>query len=435
MKILFCVEFYFPSIGGAQEVVRQIAERLAAKGHDVAVATTKIATRSSLHHHGVEIVEFDVSGNLVRGLYGDVAGYQEFLSKRDFDLVFFYAAQQWTFDAAWSVLDSMPCKKVLVPCGYSALYDSAYSDYFSELGGVLAKMDAAVYHARDYRDWKFANDLGLTNSVVIPNGADIEEFKSPINPDFRAKFGANNSTFVILTVGTVTGKKGHLELVQAYTEADFGGRETLLILNGNRPELGGRKAALLARFAALISGYGFIYAFRHAIKMGLIALGVPVGNNNSIERLVGDINRENAKGKKAVLVDLPRPDLLQAYLQADLFVFASNIEYSPLVLFESIAAGLPFLTVPVGNTHEIIEWTGGGEMCPAPLDSHGYTRVNPADLARHIESLAQNDEHRLELGRRGREAARSRFNWSYLTDEYESLFIRLAAGKDTSCVK
>lgn len=38
MKILFCVEFYYPSMGGAQEVVRQLAERMAAYGHEVCVA-------------------------------------------------------------------------------------------------------------------------------------------------------------------------------------------------------------------------------------------------------------------------------------------------------------------------------------------------------------------------------------------------------------
>ena len=432
MKILFCVEFYFPSIGGAQEVVRQIAERMAAKGHDVAVATTKISSRSSLRHNGVEIVEFNVSGNLVRGLSGDVAGYKEFLSQHDCDLVFFYAAQQWTFDVATTVLDRMSCNKVLVPCGYSALYDSAYADYFSELGAVLAKMDAVVYHARDYRDLKFADSLGLTNSVVIPNGADLDEFESPIDPDFRVKLGVNDSTFVILTVGTITGSKGHLELAQAYAEADFDGRETLLILNGNRTEGGGKKQSLLSRFFALVNGYGFIYAVRHTVKMGLIALGIPVGSNNTIERLVNYLNRKSVKGKRVLLADLPRPVLLQAYLQADLFVFASNIEYSPLVLFESAAAGLPFLTVPVGNAREIIEWTGGGEMCPAPLDSRGFTRANPTDLARHIESLAKDDERRLELGKRGLDAARNRFNWRHLADEYESLFIRVVTMKDAS---
>jgi len=69
MKILFCVEFYYPSIGGAQEVVRQIAERMASYGHEVSVATTRIASRKSLSHNGVTLVEFSVWGNNVRGLH------------------------------------------------------------------------------------------------------------------------------------------------------------------------------------------------------------------------------------------------------------------------------------------------------------------------------------------------------------------------------
>jgi glycosyltransferase involved in cell wall biosynthesis len=423
MKILFFVEFYFPSIGGAQEVVRQIAERMAAKGHEVTVATTKISTRSSLQYQGVNIIEFEVSGNLVRGMRGDLDGYQSFLLQQEFDLVFFYAAQQWTFDASWKVLDRISGKKVLVPCGYSGLHDPAYKEYFSEIGGILAKMDAVVYHARDYRDYKFADSLGLTNGTLIPNGADLEEFEKTKDSDFRLRHGAKDSTFVIITVGTMTGMKGHLELAQAYAAANFGDRDTLLILNGNHPNAGGERPSVLSQFTALVRGYGMFYATRHAVKMGLIALGFRIGKSNTIERVVADISRQ--KGKKVILADLPRPDLVQAYLQADLFVFASNIEYSPLVLFESAAAGLPFLTVPVGNAREIIEWTGGGEVCAAPIDAHGYTRVNPKELASHIESLAMDEAARKEMGERGKEAVRNRFNWAHLANEYELLFVRL----------
>lgn len=425
MRLLFCVEFYFPSIGGAQEVVRQIAERMVSKGHEVNVATTKSSARASLKNSGVDIIEFDVSGNLVKGIRGEVNNYRDFLTTQTFDIVFFYAAQQWTFDASWEVFDKMAGKKILVPCGYSGLFDSAYKSYFSELVDILQKMDAVVYHARDYRDFKFAATLGLTNSVVIPNGADLEEFDGPTGASIRLKFGVQESAFVILTVGTITGMKGHLELLRAYAEANFGDRDTLLILNGNRPVSSGQSASLLNRFIALIRGYGLLYTIRHTLKLGLIALGIPVGNDNKIERIVADLNRH--KGKCAVLVNLPRADLLQAYLQADLFVFASNIEYSPLVLFEAAAAGLPFLTVPVGNSHEIIEWTGGGEICPAAIDNHGYTRVNPSDLARHIEYLAKDEVRRIEMGKRGKAAALKRYNWTHLANEYESLFVRLVA--------
>jgi L-malate glycosyltransferase len=35
MKILHCVESYYPSIGGMQAVVRQLSERLVKMGHEV----------------------------------------------------------------------------------------------------------------------------------------------------------------------------------------------------------------------------------------------------------------------------------------------------------------------------------------------------------------------------------------------------------------
>lgn len=427
MKILFCVEFYYPSVGGAQEVVRQIAERMALRGHEVTVATSKISTRMSDVHNGVRIAQFTVSGNRVRGLEGDIAAYQAFLVENGADVIFFYAAQQWTFDAAWSVLGKIAAKKVLVPCGYSGLYDRAYANYFSMLGDVLATMDAVVYHAQDYRDLAFARSLGLSNDVVIPNGADLNEFEVPVDTGFRSRIGASERTFLMLTVGTVTGSKGHLELLQAYAVADFGGRDTLLIVNGNRPEHGGRRLSPFSRFIMVARGYGWKYAARHAVKLGLLALGVSVGNSGSIERLVCDINQKKDAGKRVIQVDLPRPELIQAYLQSDLFVFASNIEYSPLVLFESAAAGLPFLTVPVGNAREIIDWTHGGAMCPAPVDERGFTRAEPGVLGAHMVALATDSSKRLQLGQQGKQAVRRRFNWESLAGEYEDLFKRLRA--------
>src|SRR5207302_2380480 len=99
-------------------------------------------------------------------------------------------------------------------------------------------------------------------------------------------------------------------------------------------------------------------------------------------------NRE--PGKRVFYMDLPRSELVQAFMAADLFVFASNIEYSPLVLFESAAAGTPFLSAPVGNAEEIARWTGGGLICPAKIDARGYTRVDPRVLAVEMRRAMDN---------------------------------------------
>jgi glycosyltransferase involved in cell wall biosynthesis len=128
------------------------------------------------------------------------------------------------------------------------------------------------------------------------------------------------------------------------------------------------------------------------------------------------------KDRKALLVDLPRQDVVQAYLNSNLFVLASKIEYSPLVLFESAAAGLPFISVPVGNAAEIAEWTEGGVICNAEVDSRGQTQVNPSDLARQIEALASQPDVRACLGSSGRRAWEQRFSWNTIFRSYERIF-------------
>ncbi|MDE2598244.1 MAG: glycosyltransferase family 4 protein [Rhodocyclaceae bacterium] len=427
MKLLFCVEFYYPSVGGAQEVMRQLAERLCARGHEVTVATTYIDTRDSTTHNGVNIVGFRVSGNQVRGIEGDAEAYRRFVAAADVDVVFIYAAQQWTFDAIWDVLPQLSARKVLVPCGYSGLYLPSYADYFQRLPAILAQMDAVVYHAESYRDIDFAKALGLTNHFVIPNGASGEEFAATIDPSFRASLNIEPSACVLLTVGTVTGLKGHFESVQAFALANFGGRPAALILNGNQPENGGKRLSYWRRFAMLVRGYGAWYAIRHTVKMALLALGWRGGNLQSIDTWVARINAGKHGSKTVIRTDLPRPRLIQAYLQSDLFIFASNVEYSPLVLFEACAAGLPFLSVSVGNAREIAAWTGGGVICEAPVDESGYTRVLPQTFADAIHQLTEDPDRLAELSRQGKAESQRRFNWAHLTQEYEQLFERLVA--------
>ena len=108
-------------------------------------------------------------------------------------------------------------------------------------------------------------------------------------------------------------------------------------------------------------------------------------------------------------------------MASDLFVFASIVEYSPLVLFEAVAAGRPFLSVPVGNAEEIARWTGGGVICPAAKDARGDTRVDPGVLAREMGRLLKDDELRTRLARTGKERWRRQFTWQAIAPRYEAI--------------
>lgn len=435
LKILFCVEFYWPSVGGAQEVIRQLAERMVGKGHEVLLATTRLETRTAKNLNGVSIVEFDVVGNRAQGMLGEVLAYQDFLCAGNFDIVMIYAAQQWTFDAAWPVFFRMTAKKVFVPCGYSGLYLPAYENYFKELPTVLRELDALVYHASEYRDVDFARAHGITNEVIIPNGADLHEFEKTQSTDIRSKFGVPDGSLVILTVGSMTGMKGHRELLDAFLQADFGGRHATLILNGNNPYQGkavrrGKMtrpsqqsmARVMVRCREAYKNHGLVHLLRRG---GELIWWKMKGREEGAMPYIDPAKLDSDRNKKVVVVDLPRDQLIQAYLGADLFVFASNIEYSPLVLFEACAARLPFLTVPVGNSAEIVRWTGGGELCEADVDEAGFTRVSPVVLSKKMVEMLGRPDRLRELSENGLRAAHNRFNWNNLANEYENLFIRL----------
>lgn len=430
MKLLFCVQFYYPSIGGVQEVMKQLAERLAAKGHEVTVATATHERRDFAQLNGVSVKQFAVSGNRVQGMVGDVHAYRQFLRDSDADLVFFYAAQQWSFDAAWEVMERIKGRKVLVPCGYSALYVPTYREYFAELPGVLRKFDHLVYHALSYRDYAFGQEHGLLAASLIPNGADDVEFSTPANSDFRKALGIGAEDLVLMTVGTLNGMKGHEELAAAFRLADFSGKSATLVLNANtKPSIQLPRSAsgmLLALFGNARSN-GWAHTMRVVFERVLSRFGLKVDLRTELGRLADVVRQESGGSKRIVVCDLPRDELVQLYLGADLFVFASKIEYSPLVLFEACAAGLPFLSAPVGNAAEIAAWTGGGEIYSAEMDRKGFTQSVPAVLAKHIETLMRDATRRRALSDAGREAWQRRFNWKALTEEYEALFLKLVS--------
>lgn len=423
-----CVEHYFPSVGGAQNVVRQIAQHLAKAGHEVVVVTSSVPARTSLSDGAVRIAEFVVYGNEVEGLVGDVKGYQRYLIDAKPDVVFVYAAQQWTLDAMFAVLTEMSCPKVLVPCGFSGLHRWRYRGYFRRLPARLGAFDALVFHTTRYRDYAFAEQHGITHNHVIPNGADPDEFQETPPFDLRSAVGAPRDALLLLTVATLNGRKGHYELLRALQRLPDVGKPVMLVLNGNAPEVPQRspRAAVIGGLANLFSAPlpRPLLSLCDRVLARLMPYRVRV---ETVRRLAERIERSGNSARRVVLVDLPRAELVAAFRQADLFVFASNIEYSPLVLFEAAAAGLPFLSVPVGNAQEIAEWTGAGEICAASADSRGFTQADADVFASDIARLLRAPDRLAVMRSRGPVALRQRFAWSHLASQYLALFEQLVS--------
>lgn len=382
MKILHTVEFYSPSVGGAQEVIKQVSEQLVKRGHEVTVATKKLPDRTSCIINGVNIEAFGISGNEVYGFHGETGRYQEFLLKGDFDLMMNYAAQQWATDLAFYLLDRIPYRKVLAPCGFSGLFDPAYNHYFSHMEKNLEKYDQLIFHSNKYKDIDFCRKHGIISYTVIPNGALEEEFNKK-DSTFRQRYGIPEDVQILLTVGSHTGEKGHSLAMKAFSRARIG--KSVLIIIGN-----------------VFPG-----------SMGCLP---------SCKRRANWINLISRGLKRVILLNPVRSDVVAAYHAADLFIFGSNIECSPLVLFEAMASKTPFITVACGNAEEITSWGHGGIVIPTINEPKGKVDADPKVLARAIEGLINAPEERQKLAEAGYRAWKDRFTWEKIVLEYERVY-------------
>lgn len=368
MKILFTVEYFYPRIGGAQEVIRQIAVRLARKGHQITVATSYIPERRSEELNGVKIVSFNIKGNKARGIYGETNQYKEFLVSSDFDIICNYAAQSWTTDLTFDVLGIIKAKKVLIPCGYSglALWSKRffYWYYFRKLPIYLQKYDHIIYHSENYIDKVFGDKHGVKNFSIIPNGIDLEEMQAH-NVKFRECYEIKTK-YMLLNVSNHYKLKGHSFILKAFNSLKI--EDVTLVIVGNR-----------------ISGIRGCY--------------------NGCKHIA-------SKNQQVILLDsIPREHIISAYNEADIFVFGSKVECFPLVILEAMSVGLPFISTDVGCVKN--EMVGGVIVS------------SPDEMALSINKLLNNNEYRNILGSEGKRQCLKYFIWDDIVNKYENLFYQL----------
>lgn len=365
MKILHTVQLYEPHKGGSEEVVRQISERLAAKGHDVTVATAKDPSRTFSELNGVKIAEFDVKGNSISGIQGDADEYRNFVRGCGADIILNYAAQIWSTDLCFDLLNNLTAKKVLVPCGY-ILNDPVFADYYRKLPTFLMRYDSLVYMSRSYQDFRFGQAVGVGDkAVIIPNGASEEEFTAQV-PSFRQAFRIK-TPLMVLAVSNHYHLKGHRRIIDAFVAA--GHKDATLVIIGEHE-------------------------------------GPPWTNCYHSCRIKAWTDR-----RIKVLEGVPRELVVAAYKEADLFVLGSDIECAPLVIYEAMAAGTPFVSTDCGNVKDNV--------------SAGVVVDSTQEMTDAIKSLLADPGLRQTYGERGREKWLSGHTWGRIADQYEALYMKL----------
>ena len=404
MKILHTVKQYHPSSGGMYEVVKQLSKNLTKLGHDVTIATTKLPANYNPDYD--KIKEFAISGDLVVGLKGEVKKYQKFLINSSFDIITNFAAQQPMTDAMLPILDRIKAKKVFVPTGFSAFYMPEYKKYFENMKTWMRKYDMNVFLSNNYRDINFARKNKIKNITVIPNGASKEEFLNDYNINIRKRLLIPTDAFFILHVGSHTKQKGHKEAIEIFSKAKINNAVFLII-------------------------------------------GNPGACLKSCEKQAKKLNKsKNYKkyNKRLIIKHLSRKETIAAYKEADLFLFPSNTECSPIVLFECMASKTPFLVTDVGNAKEIIEWSGAGKLLPTKkryyidplpisilknlikiaLNTKSYKKLFSVAKTKESALILEqvyNDKKELDImSKNGYDAWLNKFNWEKISKDYERLY-------------
>lgn len=391
MNIFHCVESYYPAVGGMQEVVKQLSERLVKLGHTVTVLTRFNEERNFEEFKGVKIVSFNIIDNPKTVTTKEEQTYVDFLLNLNADIITFFAAQQWATDLALPILKNIKAKKVSVPTGYSGLYKPEYKMYFEDMKTHIHNYDMNVYLSYDYRDINFAKENNVKNTIVITNGAAEDEFLGESKINVRHELSIPKDDFLILLVGSYTGIKGHKEAVELFLKSNLKNATLLMI------------------------GIKFEYFKRQYIKRPKLAWLY--------------IMSKLFSSKRVIFKSLPRNTTVAAYKQANLFLFPSNVECSPIVLFECAAAKLPFLSSDAGNSIEIVQWTKGGEIMPTKKNKEGLCFVKINDGVKMLNEMYTNEFKRKKMAETSHEIWKQKYSWEVITKQYEKLYFNLINNK------
>ncbi len=373
MNILICSEFYHPSIGGAQKVTQELSSNLSTLGHNITVATSLFDKKLPRFEkiNNINVYRFNISGNYVKGIKGKIEDYQNFLIKKRFDVILFYAAQQCTFDAAIPILEKIKSNLYLATCGFSRIKNLKYKKYFHILPSVMKKINCNIVHSNNYQDALFLKKNNIRNRILIPNAAG-SEFLSRNKKNFLKKFNIKKNGINILNVATYKFNKGQDLSILAFMFIKSK-QDLNLIFVGDKFD-------------------SKIY------KIYLLLLKIFV-------------EFFSKKKKIYFLKNISRDYVNSSFFDSNLFIFTSRLECSPLVIFESSAAGLPFFSLEVGNVKEISKWT----KC-------GIVFKNIFSLSTAISSYLSDKKKIKKLSHNGIKKYKEKYNWKKISLRYLNAF-------------
>jgi len=364
MKIGVGVNHYAPSIGGAEIVAKTIVEYLA-QYHDVFVITRRLSESRDSRNFEYPVLEYRP---------GDIITFDKQLKRLAPDALLIYSDMFDFFRQL--VVKTYPFKLILALCGADWLH--THRNYMKILYRNSNNIHAIILHSKHERDYKIcSSDRLLDKTMIIPNGVDTAEFdnntltRQELNEDIKDRQW-------ILNVSNFFPGKGQEHLVHILDQIPNPEQLAYIQICSDTDFPIGKKLEMMWRSKL------------PALKKKGIA--VKLVKNTDRERVVG------------------------FFKQSNVFAFTSEKEVAPIVLLESMAASLPWISSNIGNVQDL-----QGGICVASMkDSHFYSVFNKQTYQKFSTGI-QEIMNNSSLGGEGRKQINNTLNWDAILPQYRQV--------------
>jgi glycosyltransferase involved in cell wall biosynthesis len=354
------------------------------------------------------VISFNIKGSYVNGYVGDVNEYESYLLNSNFDIITNFAAQQWATDISLPLIKQLNGKKIFVPTGFSMLNDKLYAKYYKLMPFWLSNYNANIFTSKNYQDYIFSVNNGLTNNYIIPNGASKQEFDNEQIFDVKNFLKIENESKLILHVGSYTGVKGHIQALKIFLKSKINKNIHLVFIGSNLNEL---IANDLFLFLYWWKYYKLKYFF-NTKKLHLFFQYLQFGLKQN-------------KKHRIHFLKLSREQTIDVYKASSLFLFPSMIECSPIVIYESLASKTPFLSTPVGNVEEIVSKSKSGIILPSKKHKNGYTYANINKSSTVMSKILNNELHLKSMSNLGFDFWKKNYTWEKIAEKYDNLYCQV----------
>ena len=389
LRILHVAYVYPPTpnvADGITNVVYNVTQELAKRGHEVAVYTSDML---DLHGNASLKTKKQVINGVtvyyLRSLWRHKASIVTpaiipLLSKRlsDFDIIHIHDCRSFQGIFAYLFAKAKNVPYVFQPHGsyFSSLSDSPSKTVVKTAldklvsGKIIQNASKVIALSRvEAEDYKCAG-VPAEKIAIVPNGIDLTEYSDlPSKGSFKKKFGLDKNEKIVLYLGRIHEIKGIDILVRAFANILHKLDDVRLVIVG--PDDG-----YLAEIKALIK----------ALRI-----------------------------EDKVLVSGPLYGVakLEAYVDADVYVLPSRYETFPMTVLEAYACGKPVIASKVGGLTDLV--------------ANGQTGLlvdpgNTVQLAKNILYLLDHADRAGEMGLKGKAFVKDRFAIETVVAKLEAIY-------------